>query len=264
MIITLTTDFGLSGPFAGIMKGVILQANPDCQIIDLSHNVATHDIAEASRVLQASFPYFPAGTVHVVVVDPGVGSNRHIICLQHKNQYLLAPDNGVLTPFFADIDAAFTVKNTALFLDNPSSTFQGRDIFAPVAGLISLDLPLELLGAKIDVKELVQLEFPTPSISEDNIVGECISIDRFGNVATNITRENLLAFCPNLSRLSIFIHDLTIHGLSSHYAEGNGTIPIALINSQDYLELSLFKKNCAEKLQLSIGHHIKILKNRHT
>ncbi len=262
MIITLTTDFGLSGPFAGIMKGVILQANPDCHIVDLSHHVAPHDIAEASRILQASFPYFPKGTVHVAVVDPGVGSNRHIICLQHKDQYLLAPDNGVLTPFLHDIDAAYTVKNSSLFLASPSSTFQGRDIFAPVAGLLSLDFPLELLGARIDVEELVKLQLPMPSISADSISGECVAIDRFGNVASNITKDQILAFCPDLSQLTITVNDITIHGLRNHYAEGNETTPIGLINSQDYLELSLFKKNCAEKLHLSIGNNIKILKNK--
>ncbi len=261
MIITLTTDFGLSAPFAGIMKGVILQANPDCQIIDLSHNVAPHDVGEASRVLQGSFPYFPAGTVHVAVVDPGVGSNRHIICLQHKDQYLLAPDNGVLSPFFYDVDAAYTVKNSSLFLKNPSSTFQGRDIFAPVAGLLSLDFPLELLGAPINIDDLIKLDTPSPIITVDSLCGECTSIDRFGNIASNITKNQLFTFCQKPDKMTITINDITINGLNDHYAEGNSTTPIGIINSQNYLEISLFKKKCAEELHLSIGNHIKILNN---
>lgn len=262
MIITLTTDFGLTAPFVGIMKGVILQTNPDCHIIDLSHNVATHDIMEGCRVLQASLPYFPRKTVHVAVVDPGVGTNRHIICLQHKGQYLLAPDNGILSPFLHDVEAAYTVKNSSLFLDNPSSTFQGRDIFAPVAGLLSMDFPLELLGAPIAVEELVHLNVPMPIINEETIEGECTSIDRFGNIATNITRQQLQTFCPNPQQMNISINDIRIAGISNHYAEGDHQQPIGLINSQDYLEISLFKKNCSEKLHLSTGNHIKILKNR--
>ncbi len=262
MIITLTTDFGLSAPFAGIMKGVILLANPNCQIIDLSHNVAPHDIAEGSRVLQASVPYFPRGTVHVAVVDPGVGTPRHIICLQHQGQYLLAPDNGILTPFFHDIDAAYTVKNSSLFLDNPSSTFHGRDIFAPVAGLVSMNFPLELLGAAIAVEDLVRLDLPTATVTPETIIGECIAIDRFGNVACNITREELIAFCPDLADITIIVNELSIQGLSSSYAEGDHTNGIGLINSQNQLEISLFKKNCAKNLHLSIGNEIKILNNR--
>ncbi len=262
MIITLTTDFGLSAPFAGIMKGVILQANPECQIIDLSHGVAPHDIAEASRVLQASFPYFPKGTVHVVVIDPDVGSDRHIICLHHKDQYLLAPNNGVLTPFFHEDDEAYTVKNSSLFLNNPSSTFQGRDIFAPVAGLLSMDFPLELLGAKIKIKDLTTIKFPTPNIATDTISGECTYIDRFGNVASNITKDQLFSFCKDPKKITIEVGTATISGLNSHYAEGDNTTPIGLINSQDYVEISLFKKNCAKKLHLSIGNHIKILKEK--
>lgn len=262
MIITLTTDFGLSAPFAGIMKGVILRANPNCQIIDLSHNVAPHDIAGGSRVLQAGVPYFPPGTVHVAVIDPGVGSPRHIICLQHRGQYLLAPDNGILTPFFHDIDAAYTVKNSSLFLDNPSSTFHGRDIFAPVAGLVSMNFPLELLGAAIAVEDLVKLDFPAATVTPKSIVGECIAIDRFGNVASNITKEQLIAFSPDLADITIIVKDLNILGLSTHYSEGDHTTAIGLINSQNQLEISLFKKNCAQKLHLSIGNEIKILNNR--
>jgi S-adenosylmethionine hydrolase len=261
MIITLTTDFGLTAPFVGIMKGVILQANPDCRIVDLSHNITTHDITEASRVLQAAFPYFPKATVHVAVIDPGVGSSRHIICLQHKGQFLLAPDNGILTPFFHDVDAAYTVKNSSLFLENPSSTFQGRDIFAPVAGLLSMDFPLELLGAPININDLVQLEIPTPVIRDNTLSGECTGIDRFGNIASNITKNHIRNFSSDPANITITINDLTINGLSSHYAEGNQTTPIGLINSQDYLEISLFKKNCAKEMHLSIGNHIKILKN---
>jgi S-adenosylmethionine hydrolase len=262
MIITLTTDFGLTAPFTGIMKGVILQANPDCKIVDLSHNIAPHDVAEASRVLQASVPYFPKKTVHVAVIDPGVGSNRHIICLQHQGQYILAPDNGILTPFLDDVDAAYTVKNSSLFLDNPSSTFQGRDIFAPVAGLLSMDFPLELLGAAINAKDLVTIDSPTPTISQGAITGTCTYIDPFGNVSSNITKKQLFNFCPDPADLHISINDFNIEGLSNHYSEGNKETPIGLINSQDYLEISLFKKNCAEILHLSIGNHIKILKSR--
>lgn len=264
MIITLTTDFGLSAPFAGIMKGVILQANPDCQIVDLSHNIAPHNILEGSRVLKASIPYFPKGTVHVAVVDPGVGTSRHIICLRHKDQYLLAPDNGILTPFLTEIDAAYTVKNSSLFLDNPSSTFQGRDIFAPVAGLVSMDFPLELLGAAIKVEDLVTIDFPTPTTDSNSILGECTSIDRFGNVASNITKQQLFEFCPEPQDMTIRVKDHHITGISNHYSEGNSTTPIGLINSQGYLEISLYRKNCAENLHLSTGNHIKILKSKTT
>src|SRR5215471_1003828 len=147
MIITLTTDFGLSDPFVGIMKGVILGINPKAQLVDISHDIRSYDIAEAAFVIESMYPYFPEGTVHIVVVDPGVGSARRPIAASSHGQLFVAPDNGVLSTVLEK--EAYHIQNSGLFLKSVSQTFHGRDVFAPVAAHLANGTPLESVGTCI-------------------------------------------------------------------------------------------------------------------
>lgn len=191
--ITLTTDFGYNDPFAGIMKGVILKVNPDAVIVDLNHAVAPQDVREGAFSLLTSYGYFPSSTIHVAVVDPGVGSSRRPIAVKTKDFIFVGPDNGVLSWAMTD-DAPFSVREIAnrnFMLEEISSTFHGRDIFAPAAARLSL-IAGDILNSGIweslgdDIKDPVIIPFPEPKISGSKIIGEVIQIDRFGNLITNI------------------------------------------------------------------------------
>src|SRR6516165_11767148 len=147
MIITLTTDFGLSDPFVGIMKGVIFRIAPAAQIVDITHDIGSYDVLEGAFLIESSYRYFPAGTVHVVVVDPGVGSARRPIAASAHGHFFVAPDNGVLSGIFEN--EVYHIKNRSLFLDSVSQTFHGRDIFSPVAAHLAKGAPIESVGPRI-------------------------------------------------------------------------------------------------------------------
>src|SRR5215470_12743773 len=154
MIITLTTDFGFADPFVGIMKGVILGIAPGSQIVDISHDIRSYDILEAAFVIESSYRYFPAGTIHVVVVDPGVGSARRPLAAAAREHFFVAPDNGVLSYVLhaepeSPPPSAYTITNGSLFLKSVSQTFHGRDIFAPVAAHLARGAPIESVGPRV-------------------------------------------------------------------------------------------------------------------
>ena len=161
-IITLTTDFGLTDEYVGVMKGVILSRRPCARIVDLSHNIGRHDILQAAYVIYSSYRYFPESTIHIVVVDPGVGSDRRIVLVSAKNHLFLVPDNGILSLFLVNkyVDAAYEINCDHLFLKPLSNTFHGRDIFAPVAAQLAGDLRPEQVGNRIDPDKLVTLSMP--------------------------------------------------------------------------------------------------------
>src|SRR5262245_26018217 len=180
MIITLTTDFGLSDPFVGIMKGVILSIAPNAQLVDISHDIGSYDIGEAAFLIQTAYRYFPEGTVHIVVVDPGVGSARRPIAAASHGHVFVAPDNGVLSAVFETVGAVYDrpgrsqtaptvrldsdvyhIKNHDLFLNSVSRTFQGRDIFAPVAAHLARGTPIESVGPRI--LDFIKSPFPRPT-----------------------------------------------------------------------------------------------------
>ncbi|MFH1993158.1 MAG: SAM-dependent chlorinase/fluorinase [Pseudomonadota bacterium] len=246
-IITLLTDFGLKDAYVGLMKGVMLSINPSAVIIDLTHHVAPHDLTQAAFIINSSYRYFPAGTVHVIVVDPGVGSRRSIVVVRMMGHTFLAPDNGILTLLIdkADIDAMVRVENSDYFLESVSQTFHGRDIFAPVGAHISLGIDLNVLGMPIANKNgLVRMNIPKPYVSGQNeLVGSVISIDRFGNCITNIDSECLERFCRAgaLKKLQIVFRQSKIDGVSKNYESAGPQSPLAVIGSSGYLEIAV---NC--------------------
>lgn len=245
-IITLLTDFGIEDAYVGTIKGVILSVNPSAMIVDITHQIDPQDLIEAAYVIKSTYRYFPKGTVHVIVVDPGVGSDRAIVALEMMGHIFLAPDNGVLTLLMDEgrIDSITRVKNSHYFLEPLSQTFHGRDIFAPVGAHISKGVDLKKLGSGLDLNDLVHLSIRKPSITDEGeLVGTIVSVDRFGNCITNIDLNCLEKFYkPGFEKnLVIAIGECEIKGLSKNYDGVGLKQPLAIIGSLGYLEIAL---NC--------------------
>jgi S-adenosylmethionine hydrolase len=194
-IITLLTDFGLDDEYVGVMKGVILSINPAAVIVDITHRVEPQGILQAAFLIRSAWRFFPERTIHVIVVDPGVGGSREILAYESNRQVFIAPDNGVLTLLLDETaaDKAVCVRNSDYFLKPVSRTFHGRDVFAPVAAHLSRGTALTELGPAQDLKKILRLKVPKAFIDAAGaIVGSIVSIDRFGNLITNID-SNMLA-----------------------------------------------------------------------
>jgi S-adenosyl-L-methionine hydrolase (adenosine-forming) len=255
-IITLTTDFGYTDPFVGIMKGVILRITPDAQIVDLSHGIAPQDIRAAALSLAASVDSFPDGSIHVVVVDPGVGSVRRAIRIESANHYFVGPDNGVLSFALEGKESARIVdlSNETYHLQPKSGTFHGRDVFAPVAAHLAHGVPLGEFGASLE--DCVRLRWPPIDHAGDSILGEILYIDRFGNLFTNIRERDLMSVAPE--RIGVRFGEINILGLSPNYAAGQSKGFIALINSWGMVEIAMFKGNAASQTAAQMGDKVKI------
>ncbi|MHC9540018.1 MAG: S-adenosyl-l-methionine hydroxide adenosyltransferase family protein [Vulcanimicrobiota bacterium] len=244
-IITLLTDFGVNDPFVGIIKGVIHRIAPGVEIIDLCHGVPSYSVSQGAMILGSSYRYFPDGTLHVAIVDPGVGSSRRVIFAQSGEYRFLAPDNGILSRVFSREEPRqlISVENRDYFLPMVSSTFHGRDIFAPVAARLIQGLdPLKLGPTQ---KEMVKIPCPYRREGPGFIEGEVESIDKFGNLTTSIDAGMLIG--KNITK--ILFKDYTIPGLSTSYSEGEEGALLSLINSLDHLEVAVSRGNAAEQLQ---------------
>ena len=243
-MITLLTDFGISDPYAGIMKGVILSVNPSAQIIDVTHGIEPQDIMGAAYLINAAYRYFPLRSIHVVVVDPGVGSDRSIIAVSAGGYFFLAPDNGVLSLVLENLcaDTIIKVENETYFSKPVSRTFHGRDIFAPVAGHLSKGVGIDSFGPAITRDQMVTIALPKPYLSESGeLVGQVISVDRFGNLITNIDLQKINeAFGFNNDQgLKILIGSHKIAGLSLAYHDAAPRSLLAIIGSMGFVEISL-------------------------
>lgn len=248
-IITLTSDFGLSDPYVAMMKGVILSIHPSAVLVDLSHNIRAGSISQAARAVHETFVYYPTGTVHLAVVDPGVGSSRRPMAVEGKGHFFVGPDNGLFWPILRDNPEARSVHllDRRFFLSGLSRTFHGRDIFAPVAAHLSRGVGLDSMGSLID--DPVRLHTPQPYEKENVLSGEIASVDHFGNLITNISAEELGRFLgPGRPRIEV--GDLVISKLSRIYAEEDEGIPVALINSSDLLEIAVTRGKASERIGL--------------
>lgn len=259
-ILTLLTDFGEQDGFVGVMKGTILKINPNARIIDISHQIPSHQIDAAAFVLHTSYSYFPERSIHIVVVDPGVGSNRRIIACSASTHIFLAPDNGVLKYIFHEFksDSVIQVSNRDYFLDAISHTFHGRDIFAPVAAHLSRSTHLSELGESISGFERGTVLLP--QISENIIRGQIIYIDKFGNLITNIKPENIPNSISN-AKLTISGQDFKIDGIYDCYADAASTEPLALWGSHGYLEIAVNQKRANAVLKMTYNDQIVIYWN---
>ena len=250
-IITILSDFGVDDEYVGVMKGVILSICPAVSIVDISHQIDPQDIAQAAYLIPATYRFYPKGTVHLIVVDPGVGSQRDILAFDHAGHVFIAPDNGVLTLLMnrEKSDTIVRIHNADYFLKPVSATFHGRDIFAPIGAHIVNGTGLEDLGTKIDIGDIVHLEGLNCRLSENGeLIGKIISIDRFGNLITNIDSNSLARMCQNdtENRLQIRINTHVIFDLSDTYASVAPGSPLALIGSRSYLEIAV---NCGSAEQ---------------
>jgi S-adenosylmethionine hydrolase len=237
-IITLTTDFGECDHYVAMMKGVILSINPNATIIDVTHQIPAHSIKEGSLIIKESYTYFPSGTVHVGIVDPGVGGTRRPLAILVDNHFFVGPDNGLFSPI---IETQPHIQITHLnekkyWLDSISPTFHGRDIFAPVAAHLSLGMNLFQMGEKIDNPTL--LPSPLPQKNNNDLVGEVIRVDHFGNLITNITEEHLGPFLA-AKDLAIRIGRVTVKKISTTYSDVPEGQPLALIGSSHLLEIAV-------------------------
>lgn len=258
-IITLTTDFGLSDAYVGVMKGVILGINPRVQVVDITHAIPPQDVHEAAFLIHSVHRYFPQDTIHIIVVDPGVGSSRNAIVCQTDNASFVCPDNGVLSYLLQGRPAfqATTIENAAYLLPQVSNTFHGRDIFAPVAAHLSLGVSLADIGTP--VHNLVQLPIPTMHIADDTLSGQIIKVDSFGNLITNISQSDLVAFTETASSYIIQAGDARITRLNRAYAESGIRESLAIIGSFGLLEIAVNHGSAAECLGLKRGDTVIIV-----
>ena len=235
-IITLTTDFGLSDGFIGVMHGVIAGIAPKARIIDLSHAVPAQDVRHAAFLLQSHARYFPEGTIHLAVVDPGVGTERKIILAEHQGQCYMAPDNGLLTFLLREKDAHFyTAANQKYWLPEQSNTFHGRDIFAPLAAHIASGVAIEDAFKQIASSSLVKLDEPGVQKIANEIIGSVIHVDHFGNLITNIEAVDI----PRDRKIVVQLGEIIIDGLARSYSEKEPGDILAIINSFNRLEISV-------------------------
>ncbi len=278
-IITLTTDFDTSDVYVGVMKGVILNINPNVQIVDITHAIPPQDIHEAAFAIRAAYRYFPKGTIHIIVVDPGVGSDRQAMVCKTDGAFYVCPNNGVLSYILQDIETEETCKPDAVNIENPayllpqaSNTFHGRDIFAPVAAHLSLGVPLAQIGAPI--RDLVRFPVPGICISDGTLTGQIINVDSFGNLITNISENALVSFLLSSvsnedaveqldkqmvsAKFEIIAGNTCLKKLNGAYAESDAGEPLAIIGSFGLLEIAINLGNAEARLGLKNGDTVMV------
>jgi len=288
-LITLTTDFGLDDPFVGIMKGVILNIEPDARIIDITHNIEPQNILQAARVLNATYPWYPRKTIHIVVVDPDVGgpessknsiakkktshSNKSVLSLitegrgpvgkrpiliQSQFQTFIGPDNGVLTPALGSKSKVYELNNQKYFLKNISNTFHGRDLFAPVGAWIASGIPPSKMGPRLLTP--TQLNMPEAIQKNQWIEGEIIYIDHFGNATTNISLELIEKTYSSTDTIEISAGKEKINGLVTGYYQVSLGQSGAILNSWNQLEIFCRENSAEKKLTLKLGQLVTLKK----
>jgi S-adenosylmethionine hydrolase len=254
-LVTFTTDFGLNDPFVGIMHGVVLNIHPETSIVDISHAVASYDVFDGAWTIAQAYRFFPPRTVHVVVVDPGVGGTRRPIIVETDDYVFVAPDNGVLS-LVEMREPKFTVRHVTAeryFLQPVSRTFHGRDVFSPVAGWLSKGVAPAEFGPEIS--DYARLALPAVErIGENSLRGVVLKVDKFGNLITNIGEQEappLFATAP--PKVSILVAGQTITRVCHSYAEGGGDEFFAIVGSSGYLEIAAKQASAAEKLATGVG-----------
>ncbi|HEU4523359.1 MAG TPA: SAM-dependent chlorinase/fluorinase [Thermoanaerobaculia bacterium] len=251
MHIALLTDFGTRDPYVAAMKGV-LASRCQAQLVDLTHEIAPFDVREAAWFIRSAVPFWPEGTIFVVVVDPGVGTSRKILAARQDGRTFLAPDNGVLS-FVLTADAELrSVENSALFLPNDSTTFHGRDRFAPVAAALANGAAFETLGPPMS--SMMRLDYTPPDYTEDTARGSIVAVDRFGNLITDIERDRL-----KFGDFELHARDLVVDRVGTTYAEA-GPGPFLIAGSSGCIEISVANGSAAEKLRLRRGQRVELRK----
>ena len=257
-LITLLTDFGLQDEYVGVMKGVILGINPQARIVDLCHNVPPGDVRRAGWLLRWSWRYFPKGTIHVVVVDPGVGSQRKILCLALGGHLFLAPDNGALSYVWSGVSSPriFEVSNRCYALKPVSRTFQGRDLFAPAAAHLSRGLAPGRLGGRVG--RPVRLAVPEAEWDGSRrLRGQVIHLDHFGNAITNLSAPQIQRLAGK-GALKISVKERSLGGLKPSYSAVPKGTALAVIGSKKLLEIAVNRGSAAKRLSLKVGDRVEV------
>jgi S-adenosyl-L-methionine hydrolase (adenosine-forming) len=257
-IIALLTDFGTRDHYAGVMKGVMLSINPDVTLVDLSHDLPAHDIVFAALELAATYRYLPAGTIFLVVVDPGVGSSRRGLAAEAGDWRFVAPDNGVLSRVFEETPPKKVVELTERRYARPtvSRTFEGRDRFAPAAAWLSKGVQLPAFGRPVSDYQMLAL--PTPTFTDGVVTGEVVRIDRFGNVVTNLDRPTCERVTEGPGTVQLKVAGQSIARLVSTYSDiASGEVG-ALFGSTDHLECAAQSASAAEQLGVSVGDAVEL------
>jgi len=255
-LITLLTDFGTADVFVGVMKGVIAGVNSSARVIDLSHAVEPYDPVEAACLLRDAYPCFPAGTVHVVVVDPGVGTSRRILAMSAAGHAFLAPDNGILDPIVqqAGVEELVEVREPRFFRPRVSATFHGRDIFAPVAAHLSRGTPLSDLGPAAGPH--VRLRLPEPQLlAGGRIIGQVLRFDRFGNAVTNIAGD----LAARGAAVRVRVAGLELPRVCATFGDVPEAAAVAYVGSFGCLEIAVRRGSARESLGLSRGDPVELI-----
>ena len=257
-IITLLTDFGTKDSYVASIQGVSLSINPHCLVVDITHQVSPHDIQEGAFILANAYSYFPKGTIHLSVVDPGVGGARKPILLVTQNYFFIGPDNGLFTLVAQRerVTQVVVLTEQRYFLSKVSKTFHGRDLFAPVAAHLSLGIKPVAFGHEMNT--IIKIGFQKPMLKEGKLLGEILHIDTFGNLVSNIDKEKLFRFTKG-QPLVIRAGGKTISGLKEGYWEGKKGETIALVGSSGFLEISVREGNARKMLKLKRGDQIAII-----
>ena len=260
-IITLITDFGIHDHFVGTMKGVIYSINPNIEIVDITHQVAAYDIFDAAFALAQSYRFFPPDTIHLVVVDPGVGTSRRPLLVRSMAYKFVAPDNGVLSLIYEREENVEVRHITAdhYFLNPVSSTFQGRDIFAPVVGWLSKGVEADKFGEPIS--DFIKFSSPKPKrVGENFVKGVVLKIDKFGNILTNLRPEDLAQlFAENPPPFKIIINQHEITRLNLAYSMGKPGELFAIVGSSGYLEICTNRGSAAKVLNVNRGVDVGVM-----
>ena len=257
MTITLTSDFGLKDPYVAEMKGVILTINPNACLVDVTHEVEKFNVRAAAFVLACAAPFFPEGTVHLAVVDPGVGTQRRAIVIQAKKGFFVGPDNGilVLAARTQGIQHVYQLTNPKFMLPKVSSTFQGRDIFAPAVAYLSKGVLPENFGPEI--KDSVMPEFSVVKRKDVSLLGEILHIDDFGNIITNIPGKEIGE--DSVKTVTVEMPHATVKmRFGAAYGQAKPQEPIALVGSHGFVEIGLNLGNAAEKFRAATGDKVAI------
>lgn len=260
-IITLTTDFGDKDYFVAAMKGVIVSIHREARLIDLSHSIKRQDIFDGAFFISQSYRYFPPGTIHCIVVDPGVGTSRRPLVVSADNHYFVAPDNGVLSLIYERAESVEVVHAMAThyFLSEISQTFHGRDIFAPLAAWLSRGTPPPQFGEVIT--DYIRFKSPQlRAVGPNRILGAVIKIDHFGNCITNITPQALPGFftAPR-PEFKFRIGATWIQRVCNSYAEAEGDSPFVILGSSDHFEISINRGSAAASLKAARGTEVEVV-----
>jgi S-adenosyl-L-methionine hydrolase (adenosine-forming) len=256
-LVTLTTDFGGSDHFVGVMRGVILGVNPEARIVDLCNAVSSFDVLDGAMTIAQAYRYFPVDTIHLVVVDPGVGTARRPLLVRTDKHFFIAPDNGVLSLVMEQEERVLVRHITAshYFRDPVSNTFHGRDIFAPCAGWLSKGMEAEKFGPEIT--DYVRFALPKPKmIAERAIKGAVLKADKFGNLITNLSAENAPELFAPGARVKIRVGQAEVAGIRATYAEGQSGELFGLLNSMGFLEIACNRGSAAHIAKAGRGAEV--------